>query len=252
MERIHRTGGRLVWALPDGTYAIDADLRGRSQRLAPVYFIPSATPGRVWFVSARPRSIVEMTVRGRVTLRSSVRLPWRCAVVAAVEHALICPDGEADTLRAVDPTSGRVVRNLPGTFPFATHGSLVASCNWRCRDLHLTDVETGLHRSVPPPNAARYIEGYDGAFSPDGSLLAVPVKTSRGRAQVGLVDVRRGSVRVIPGSRLAGYRKFSWSSSGDLYFAAARGRIMVYRPGSQRARLLPVKLGAPILDLAAG
>jgi hypothetical protein len=60
----------------------------------------------------------------------------------------------------------------------------------------------------------RFEATYEGAFSPDGVLLAAPVMTAGRRRQVALIDVDAGVARVIAGSKLAGYRDMAWSSSG--------------------------------------
>jgi hypothetical protein len=264
LDRLDRTGGRLVWQGPRGTYAIDTDLQGGVQKLSREAFLPSSTEGRVWFAPgahtrrgrrAPPPTAVEMTVRGRVTQRVTLG-PCRYPI-AALTGAFVCQ--ERRRLLAFDPAT-RSVRRVRGLYPFATHGTTVAACEERCDAVRLTDVRTGRHWSVEPPSPYRPVAGYDGAFSPDGTLVAVPVAArdrgdDRRRAPLGvaLLDVRRRSARIVPGARLAAaYRKFAWSSSGELFFAAGSGTIMAYRPGAPRAHLLPVGLGAPILDLAAG
>jgi hypothetical protein len=48
--------------------------------------------------------------------------------------------------------------------------------------------------------ALRFVESYDGAFSPDGRLVAVPAITRRGRRQhVALIDLARRVARLLPG-----------------------------------------------------
>ena len=261
LERLHFTGGRLVW-WAGYTWSIGADLRGKPKRLAKVPFIPSATPGRVWFLKARGvhsrnavLDAVEMTAAGRVTLRGSagrMRRPCRGAIVAATQHALLCQSSDLDGrfgFVAIDPRTGGRLANFPGPFPLGTHGDLVASCTETCRRVHLSDVATGAGRTIPPPAGVRFTGAYDGAFSPDGRLVAVPVKGRRLR--VALIDVTRLTARIIPGSRLAAdYRKIAWSSSGELFFSAGGGTVMAYRPGAKRARRLPLEFEAPILDLA--
>lgn len=271
--RLYRTGNRLVYFGPGGTYAIDLDVDGAPQKLGKAwYFIPSATEGRVWLTfldedspeTVRDlESVVETTVRGRVTVRSKARPPCRGpTILAAAEGALLCQYGRA--LRVFDPASGEVLLELPGSFVADTHRRLVAW--WANRRpghspaLHITNIGTGRDRVVSPGDSFRFTATYDGAFSPDGSRLAVPVRArrtageprTRGRWQVALVDVVRGAAQAIDGSRLpASYHKLAWSSSGDLFFTAGEGRLMAYRPGSHRPRLLPVRLDAPILGLAA-
>lgn len=252
-----------MWNGPRGTYAIDIDaLNGRPQRLGPrdgvfSFFVPSAAAGRVWFTfrerGATRTQLVETTVRGRVTTRVETVPPCRGVILVALSRTLLCDDARRDQLVAVDRRSGEVRATVPGVYPLAAQGNLVASCADVCDTLYLTDTATGRRSSVVPPDGFRFGAGYSGAFARDGSLLAVPVAAlGHGSDRVALVDTRRRSASVIPGSRLADYRTFSWSPSGELYFGADRGRIMGFRPGARRARLLPAKFGAQILDLAAG
>jgi hypothetical protein len=253
--RVHRTGGRLVYHGAGGVYAIDLELKGPPDKLgAAWYFVPSATEGRVWltFPDAAERgvrAVAEVTVRGRVSARGGRPPCPGASVLAAVEGALLCQD--RDGLVAFAPLNGTVLRRLPGPFPLDTHGRLVAWCAERCRRLHITDVGTGSGRAVEPDSGFRFETSYEGAFSPDGSRLALPV-IARGVRRVGLVDVRSGTARVIAGPRLAGYRNLTWSSSGRrLYFDARAGRIAAYDPAEDRARLLPFTLGSRVLDMAA-
>jgi hypothetical protein len=252
---------------PGGTYAVDGDLQGPPERIARWYFVPSTTPGKLWFVfekrdRARAHEMhtwaVERTVRGR-TLRRVRIAPRPCAVVAAVDRALLCQPG-SNSLLAIDPATGEAFARIAGAFPLATNGSVVASCDDPCGALEVTDVASGRNVPVSAPVGAKFVSGYDGAFSADGAYLAVPVATAHhqsvagppGSLQVGLIDLTEHSARVLRGSRLAAdYRKLAWSSRGRLFFASGRGKLMSYRPGWARPRLLTVDLGAPMLDLAA-
>jgi hypothetical protein len=267
--RLHRTGRRLVYRGVRGTYAIDLDLTGRPQKLGEAwYFIPSATEGHVWLTwldrhspeTVRDlRSVTEVTVRSRVTVRPGRRPPCRGpTVLAAVEGALLCQAG-ARRLDAFDPRTGRIIRRLPGPFPLDTHASLVAWCAERCPTLHLTDIATGANTAVAPSDHFRFEESYEGAFSPGGSLLATPV-VIRGRhasptsirRKVALIDVARGTARLITDSRLSDYGNMAWSSSGEwLFLDAGGGRIMAHHARSGRTTLLPFILGSQLLDLAA-
>jgi hypothetical protein len=251
LERLYVTGGRLVWAVGDTTKSIGARGHGRARDLGRGAYLPSATPGRVWILGER-RSLTEITVRGHVTFRGTIPDTCGGALVATARGALLCQARHADALVAVEPRTGRVVRRVRGTFPLATHGSVVASCTSVCHALGLTDVESGRQISIAPPSRYRFPGGYDGAFSPDGAWIAVAVKATGGPARVALIDIRAGRARVLPRSRLAAdYRKFAWSASGELFFPSPGGRLMAYTPGGRAARLLSVRLGARILDLAA-
>lgn len=261
LDRLHRTGDRFVWQGPGGTYAIDADLRGPFQRISRWAFLPSARDGRVWFIvgdqtrRGRPLSAIEMTVRGEVKRRLNLGRPCRGPIVQALASTFVCQEDRS--LLAFDLATGKTLSRVAGLFPFAADGTILVSCGRRCDAVRLTDIRTGRQASVEPPAPYRPVVGYDGAFSPDGRLVAVPVAPrgvagTSGRLRVALVDVRHATAQVIPGSRLAAdYRKLAWSSSGELFFATGGGRLMRYRPGAARAEPLSVKLPAPVLDIAA-
>jgi hypothetical protein len=83
------------------------------------FFIPSATPGRVWLAlldrispaTARAlRGVREVTVDGETTLAHSARPPhWP---LAAVDDGLLV---QGNTLELWQPTSGRILRKLPAS-----------------------------------------------------------------------------------------------------------------------------------------
>jgi hypothetical protein len=168
------------------------------------------------------------------------------------------------SLRLWDPRTQSFTRRLPGLIPVDTHNNLVASCDEPCRRFELTDVGTGKTTRVSPPVGYAFQAGYDGAFSPDGSLLALPIVPKReaerhrnkpqfeARWSMALVNVSRGTSSIIEGSRLDPiYHAMSWSASGRrLFFGAADGRIMAYRLGSRRATNFAHVRG-PIYQMAA-
>ncbi|MEA2398932.1 MAG: hypothetical protein QOK25_2488 [Thermoleophilaceae bacterium] len=253
---IAATGGRLAVYGHDRTYALDAGAHEPGKSLGESwYFVPSATPGRVWLAVLDPRrpgttvigSVREVTVDGRVTVSHSARPP-KWPISGAVDRGLLI---QADALQVWDPATGRVVRRLPGVFPVASRGSLVASCADRCPTLHLTDTRTGSHAAIRP-KGFRFSESYDGGFSRDGGLLALPARTTSGSPRVAVVDVATHAARLVPGPALAAdYPLMTWSSSGWLFFNAGGGRLAAYRPGAARARLLPMRV-RPFIDMAAG
>jgi len=233
------TGGRLV------TFALGRATSFRPDLTDPVslgeawFFVPSATPGRVWTTQTRKRSVNLRSVRevgvdGRVTLAHSARPPrWP---FAAVDGALIL-QGRRD-LFAWDPVTGRTLRRIPGTFAIAARGSLVASCGCTSA-LHITDVRTGKRRLV----GGRFREASEGAFSPDGRWLAVAAQGAVTVIDLATLD----SQRLKPMD--PDYHLLAWASSGWLYWNAPGGRIGAWRPG-EAARMLPVHVGRSV-DMAA-
>jgi hypothetical protein len=249
-------GRRLVVYGHDRTYAFDLRLREPGRDLGESwFFVPSARAGRVRLALLDARSpatvralrgVREVTVAGRTTVARSARPPrWP---LAAVDGGLVLQDR---TLELWDPATGAIRRRLPGLFPIATRGSLVASCAARCRAMHLSNTTTATRITIRPGPDVRFTESYDGAFSPDGRLIAVPATQRHGKPHVALVDLARGAVTLVRGPPLARDRPLlAWSSSGWLFYYAGAGRIAAYRPRAATATLLPRRV-APFVDIAA-
>jgi hypothetical protein len=188
--------------------------------------VPSQAPGRVWLIGRRAH---EVTVDGATTVPSGALLPEAVPVVAAASDGLLV---QRRRLEVWDPRTGARVRKLRGIFPAAVHGSLVASCSQRCPELWLD-------RTPVRPRGFRFSESYSGAFSPDGSLLAVP---ANGRRRVAVVDVASRTATLIRGPRLdPTYGQIAWSSTGWLFYGSGRRRIAAWRPGAP-AKLLPLRV----------
>jgi hypothetical protein len=249
-------GGRAVVYGSNHTSAFGASLREPAKPLGEAwFFIPSATPGRVWLAlldrtspaTARAlRGVREVTVDGETTLAHSARPPhWP---LAAVDDGLLV---QGNTLELWQPTSGRILRKLPGVFPVATYHQIAVTCQPRCPALHVTNTRTGSDLQIPPRSEFRFVESYDGAFSPGGKLVAVPAITHDGHTRVAIVDMARRRATLLRGATLArAYTLMAWSSTGWLFFNAGHRRLAAYHPGAHRATLLPVRV-EPFVDLAA-
>jgi hypothetical protein len=257
-----RAGERLVVYGRDRTYALDPGLESPPHDLGESwYFVPSATEGRVWLMTLDPESpetvrdlaaVREVSVDGRLTLAGRSRPPSRGpSILAAVKNGLLYQQGDGLTLW--NPGTGEVTGRLDGPIPSATHGNLVAWCAAACPELHLTDTATGEDAVVRPGASFAFAETFDGAFSPDGSLLAMPVVTPDDGHRVAVVDVRQASGRLVPRSELSSdYPALAWTPSGDwLLWSAGDKRLMAARPGGE-AVLLDVRAPATFVDMAAG
>jgi hypothetical protein len=236
---VHFTGGRLVTFALGRTTSFTPDVSTPQNLGEAWFFVPSATPGRVWNIlleqgtNIRFRGVREVTVDGRPTFARRARVPgWPLA--AAVPGGLLL---QRKTLRLWDPASGRVTR-VPGVFPRAVHGSLVASCAQRCRRIHLFDTRTGADATV------RFANATEGAFSPDGKLLAVRDEPGR----IAVIDVERRTVREVTRAP-ADYPLLAWASSGWLFYNAGGGRLGAWRP-NEPARVLPMNVG-PFVDMTS-
>jgi hypothetical protein len=148
-------GGDLVFDGRDGPYALPGSLAGPSRRIhRGVYFVPSATPGRVWVAIQDPRHpderlverVVEVTTGGRPVRSSSHRPPTR-NIMGAARIGLVVQTTSG--IAIWDPRAGRTVRTLPGVFPAAVHGNLIAWCAFRCPAMHVTDVARGGDHVIP-------------------------------------------------------------------------------------------------------
>jgi hypothetical protein len=234
---LHFTGGRLVTFALGRASSFAPDLR-RPKSLGEAWFwVPSSTPGRIWNILRTPRSNVtfrgvrEVTVDGRVTFARRWRLPgW---AVGAVDDGIVLQKRD---LEVWDPATRKRVRRLPGGWPVAFRGRLVASCGDPCETLWLNE----------RPVRGHFDSAWRGAFSPDGKLLAVG---GRGR-RLAIVDVASGVVRLIPGALRDGvYGRMTWSSSGWLFWNAGDGRIGAWRPGAA-ARVLDLTV-EPFIDMTS-
>jgi hypothetical protein len=267
LKFIDVTAGHLVFIGPGGaTYSVSTDLREEPKRLgASWYFVPSSSPGRVWLIYLDTKSPPterdlsggeEVSVDGQVIQPAGARPPCEGpTIVAASGQALVCQG--ADQLVAFDARSGNVVSRLPGPFPLAAGGGLVASCDEPCPRLLLSEPTLGLHRELAPGDGFRWTAGYEGAFNPDGSELAVPVEVGASEGDGGmprgiaLVDVESGAGRLINGAATYADGPMDFSSDGWLYFVTRDGALMAYRSGQPEARQVAVLPNVTALDLAA-
>jgi hypothetical protein len=77
----------------------------------------------------------------------------------------------------------------------------------------LFDVHTQRSRQVAVPSGTTILAG---ALSPDGNLIAVAMTTATGKTELGVIDVRRRTLRALAGSVTAdGYWELQWSKTGD-------------------------------------
>jgi hypothetical protein len=267
--RIVRRGDKLVlWSYQTLTLDPSSNAAGPSTLVPDSWiFIPSAAPDRIWVGILDPKSpeterglaaVREVTVDGRVTV-GDVRPPEGRWPVAATSSALAFQShgsgpGGGDQLELWNPRTGKVVRRLPGEFPVASHGDLLAWCRQPCARLYLTDVATGEDVEVRPPAGATGFAPYQGVFSPDGRLIAVPVRsdspptTQDPKWRLALVDVEEGTATLVQGPMLQGYVFVDWSPAGTTVFITGGDRfkertIFAYRLGTAGARRLPVKVG---------
>jgi hypothetical protein len=263
-HRIVTRGDRLVlWGYD--TYTLDPRHPERDPEVLvrdSWIFIPSDEPGRVWVGFLDPdhrpttrslSSIRELSADGEAT-GPDVVPPEGAWPDTAFDHGLLFPTEDEWILW--DPETESVVRR----FEFGelqdhgpSYGDQLASCPDDCRELWVSDVITGDERTIPAPDDYAF-QVWDGAFSPDGHAIAVPVARAGGEAwdapkELALVRPTRGEVKVIPGSEVpGGYVKAQWTASGDdVFFTGGERRepraIVLYHLGDERAHRLDVEVG---------
>jgi hypothetical protein len=126
----------------------------------------------------------------------------------------------------------------------------------RCEGLvlHILDVRSGREQTVAPPQGFVAFDCWAGAFSPDGTRLAVPARGGgyESERSLALVDLEYGVASTVPESSVhPDYVFVAWSSAGDRVFLGGGPdddrRLRQYRLGEPRA--LP--LAVDVLDFYA-
>jgi hypothetical protein len=256
-----RTGEGFVYRCNSGACALVVDPQSETRSLGEAWCLsPSATEGRVWLAFLDPNSpstvrsmnaLQEVTLDGRVAVDAA--LPpdrWHCPIGAVNQGVLFSDD---DEVVVWDADAAEVVARLPGPFPADARGDLVAWCDFGCEGgLHVTDIATGEDITIESEGDYQWTETFEGAFSPDGSLLALPVTAGDAELpnRVALVDVEQGTARLMDEDlRFRG--PMDWASSGDRLFVVVGDgkKVAVYDRAS--GELHEVAVDAPeIFEMA--
>jgi hypothetical protein len=254
---VRRDDVLVAWAYRTLVLRPSADLVS-SDVLVPdsLFFIPSSSPDRVWVGivdeaqdDGRLTAVREVSIDGQVTVPDT-RPPGGAWPVAAVSGYLVFQrEGE---LFVWDPSTGQEIDRLPGQLPIAWQGARLAWCDAACRSLHLADLASGERLTVEPPTGATGFEALYGAFSPDGSTLAVAVRLGDGEEagrQLALIDVRTGQVTLVEGAIVpTPYVFIDWAPSGGTVFITGgqlggHRQVIDYKIGDAAAHVLDVTVG---------
>jgi hypothetical protein len=182
---------------------------------------------------------------GRVLpeLPAGAMLPRWTAVHGVVAGRLLIQSGRR--LMLWDLGLGRPVRTIRDGWPLAVGRTRFAWCGSRCRVLRVRS-DSGERRFLPPPGTRLYTG--NGALSPDGSRLALPV-TDGGGQRAAVLDLASGSWTMVPGGELRGYEAMAWSPSGRwLYFTSRH--LNAWRLGSPDAVRLPIDTDGTVMSIA--
>jgi hypothetical protein len=195
---------------PMPVYYIADGSREASRRLGAADFVaPAATTGAMWLVSYRAGAVMsatagtaqEFTVSG-AALGPRRRLPRGYVIdQGTTAGLLLVPElTRAGVVRYQlwQPGTGRVSRSFPNVI--AASPSEIAwmpACTARCI-VHVLNLDGGPGRVIPLPGRS---QAYQGAFSPDGRLLALQVTARIGAS--GHAAATRLVVAVVASGRLA-------------------------------------------------
>jgi len=254
--RIVRRGSRLV-LMGGTTYVLDpaSSLVPRALAQESSMFIPSTYPDRVWIgIEGAPgqlSAVREVTLDGQVTV-ADVQPPAELMPVASLESGLVFQTSDG-RLEVWDPATNQVIREFPGVFPVASYQNTLAWCASTCDSMRITDLASGRDVTVNPPSSTYGFDAYRGSFSPDGTTIAVPVRTDSDPTslqwKLALVDVATGAVTLVNGTDTQGpYAYVDWSPTGAEVFmsgedASGTRTISEFRRGAQGASQLPIHVG---------
>ena len=232
-----------------------ADGSRQARRLGVADFAaPAATTGAVWLVSYRAGAVMpategtaqEFSVSGG-TLGPRYRLPRGYVIdQGTAAGLLLVPElARAGVVRYQlwQPGTRRVSRFFPNVIAASPREiAWMPACTARCA-VHMLNLEGGPGRVIPLPGRSR---AYQGAYSPDGRLLALQV-TARigagGRAsetRLVVAAVGSGTLTAVPGTTIgAGIGiDFGWQpGSGQLAAVASLQdgwQVAVWHPGDAR------------------
>jgi|GEM_PF-1992583 len=276
--RLVRRGDRLVFygktSVGPALYGLDPSMALSPTLIADDawFFVPAAAEDRVWIAVldlSSPdtvrglESLREITVDGAVTTRDVPPPDGRWPVAALTEGLVF--QNEQD-LGIWDPDGQAFVATLPGVFPVASMGNRMISCAIACGELNLIDLESETQRVVDLPLGVVSINGYGGAFSPNGRYAAAVGLVTYGpitrdtRAVIVLVDFEEGTASVVPGAISAnpfGYPQVAWNVEGDwLFMGPANAHensadLLAFQPGDSTAYRVPVVIDTVYHGMAA-
>lgn len=233
---------------------------------------PAAIPGAVWLTSYPPNADTstaagtarEVSVTG-AALGPQLTLPAGYLIDRATVRGLLL----APVLQRPGP-SAYTLWNPAGPQPGRTFAGVIAAsaseiawapaCGPACR-VQVLDLATGRQVTVVLPGVS---SAANGAFSPDGSFLALELSFYNGgddgalAMQLDVASVASGSLTVVPGTwassdALVG---FGWPAGGDSLIAelsfTTKVQVTSWRPGAARLAVAAVRPGHDSDSLVVG
>jgi hypothetical protein len=253
-----------VWFLPDGARSVTRV--GTANLVA-----PAASAGAVWLTSYPPGANVTTTngtAREAGTagaLSGPVTLPPGYAIDQGTDRGLLLapasPQAGATVSKLWDPSAHQPTQEFDQVL--AASPSAIAwttRCHPQC-DVQTLDLATGKHTVVALP-AGHSVSG--GAFSPDGSLLALQLSfgdTGDGgdlAMQLEVASVTSGRLTAVPGTWVSSDAlvAFGWPGGGDNLVAefnfTTKEQLASWHPGAQSPAVSVVRPGPGQSALSLG
>jgi hypothetical protein len=239
---------------PMPVYYIADGSREASRLGAAVFVAPAATTGAVWLISYRAGAVIpatvgtaqEVSVSG-AALGPRRRLPRGYGVDQGTVAGLLLvpPVARAGVARYElwDSGTRRVSRSFPNAIAVSP-GEIawMPACAARCA-VHVLNLAGGPGRVIPLPEGS---QAYQGAFSPDGRLLALQVTARIGAGgrttstQLVVAAVGSGRLTAVPGTTIGSGIgvDFGWQpGSGRLVAVVGlqdAWQVAMWRPGDTR------------------
>ena len=255
----------------------------------PVYFLPNSAPsvtqvglanevapaaaaGAVWLTSYPPGATVstaagtarEVSVTG-APLGRQLRLPAGYVIDQATDRGLllaaVAHRSGTTTYQLWNPATARADRRFTGVIAAsAREVAWAAGCAPVCR-VRVLDVVTGRQTTIGLPGTS---SAANGAFSPDGALLAIEASLYNNgddgalAAQLDVASVATGALTMVPrtfvsSDAMAG---FGWPTASDTLIAelvfTTRVQVASWRPGSARLAVAAIRPGAGSTSLIVG
>lgn len=219
---------------------------------------PAATPGALWLVSYRRGADLstavgnaqEVSVTG-ATLQPRLRLPAGYVIDQGTRGGLLLVPAVAGSspvsYELWDPGTRRVTRSFADLIAASpTEIAWMPGCTASCR-VHVLDLPGGRVEEISLPGRSTAL---DGAFSPDGRLLALLVTakvTAAGRAaatRLVVATVASGRITAVPGTAVGSGNgvAFGWQAGSHRLIADValdttsqpHWQIAVWQPGDAR------------------
>jgi hypothetical protein len=216
--------------------------------------VPGATPGTLWLVSYRPGADMsaaagtaqEVSVTGS-TLGPRLRLPAGYVIDQATLAGLLLVQEQAGSGPVSDelwdPGTRRMTRSFENVIAASpAEIAWMPGCTVACR-VHVLHLRGGRENLISLPGRS---QTYEGAFSPDGRLLALLVTAkigAGGRAaaiRLLVALVASGRLTAVPGTTIGIFNgvDFGWQAASGRLVAEVdlqdAWQVAVWRPGDAR------------------